>query len=1301
MRRRALPLLLLLSLLLPTLPAADAAVTTTGADNLLSGTLYVNGSADAIALVGIGATSSAATTDSLTQVDLSRQSGVQTSLAAISTDPALSGVALFRDDGAIDDVLDPTDTGLTPSTATWTGPSARLIWVPATNPEWVPTVVVGSYQWLLVIHTSATIADGESLTVRLNKNGVSFDDGSKAPAADLGLLTITADTVAPAPWGAPPGNGWHLTQRPTLSTTIADSRSGLQVDSAEAAISLDGGSTWGPWLAIGCSGANGTTVAQTLTASDLPFDTDGDLATLLAKLRIRDRAHNLAEGGPFGVGIDTLAPTGWSAPTPNGWQGTRTPLVGIDVRDVGSGLKVDAAQVAVSEDAGASWSAWSSATLSGTDGTTALEHLSATPTFTLDSPDGTLVRFSAIDLAGNVGLSAASVVPIDTVVPGPLLPATDLGWFSSQQPTLQLTLEDGMSGVDPDNGTYRSSSDGGATWSTDRPLEIAASIGTPGRWDLTARDVPFGLDGGVPSLLLEVSAQDLAGNGITQERTLGIDTAGPSASLSPLPVFTPGKDRTIEVAQAIDEGSGLQGCAFERAADLAFTLEAQSVPASGTTSHLFDGLSDGQRYYYRLSCSDALGNTAASAAVFSTQDASPPRTSVELQSETSQTQLGWYAADVTALPKGTDATSGIATTLLGLDGAPEVPWDSALLLQEGNHTLRWWSVDAVGNVEPAQQRSVRIDHTPPTAVLTCPTSVHVAETIHCLSTGSTDSGSGMGSIVWSFGDGTDGSGATTDHAYAAAGTFQLRLVVADLAGNLGDAQQSVTVLAVGENLPPTASVSGPSVVFVGEPSRFDGSGSTDDAPAGLTYRWTLDGDAVGTAQVLVYTFSAPAVARLELTVTDAHGASASAAKALLVVQRGVNAPPVALIDAPMIGFLNESVAFDGSSSLDEDAATLSFSWDFGDGSNDTGASTHHAFEVRGAYTIVLTVTDVMGLQGSAQVGIHVIARGEAVPPLPRIRGPASATVGQEVTFDALLSIDDEPATLQYRWALDGGTTGTGAIVRHTFSAAGTYQITLTVTDADGLSANTTLVVSVSGSGANAPVPLGGILGGWLLPLAAVLLAATAIGALLLTRRRRPAGGGAAVATAPPGAPEVPTAFTLGLNHLVKAADLSFFYRGVRHLIDQGATPVILTATFPTKLRALHGIPQPSTIVWLTDISSVEATVLRPRSLEFEMLEQLRIHLRSGTPHPLVAIDCLEYLIETNGTSAVAEFLGALSGWASGSGGTLVVAVRQGALAPSDLAAIESRFDRVLSPEGVSVPRAQPEAASAPPQRQQP
>lgn len=103
----------------------------------------------------------------------------------------------------------------------------------------------------------------------------------------------------------------------------------------------------------------------------------------------------------------------------------------------------------------------------------------------------------------------------------------------------------------------------------------------------------------------------------------------------------------------------------------------------------------------------------------------------------------------------------------------------------------------------------------------------------------------------------------------------------------------------------------------------------------------------------------------------------------------VNGTPQAVLTtatAPAFGELPLAVAFDASQSSDPDGDTLSYSWDFGDGSGvqEGGATATHTYESEGRYSAKVVVSDGRG--GTATGEVEVVA-GDS-PPAARIESPA-------------------------------------------------------------------------------------------------------------------------------------------------------------------------------------------------------------------------------------------------------------------------------------------------------------------------
>lgn len=77
-------------------------------------------------------------------------------------------------------------------------------------------------------------------------------------------------------------------------------------------------------------------------------------------------------------------------------------------------------------------------------------------------------------------------------------------------------------------------------------------------------------------------------------------------------------------------------------------------------------------------------------------------------------------------------------------------------------------------------------------------------------------------------------------------------------------------------------------------------------------------------------------------------------------------------------------------------------------------------------------------------------------------GPYTGYVNVPITFDGTGSYDsDGGAILSYAWDFGDGVTGSGAVVQHTYSMAGTYTVSLTVTDDEGASSTNATTAAIS------------------------------------------------------------------------------------------------------------------------------------------------------------------------------------------------------------------------------------------------
>jgi hypothetical protein len=119
---------------------------------------------------------------------------------------------------------------------------------------------------------------------------------------------------------------------------------------------------------------------------------------------------------------------------------------------------------------------------------------------------------------------------------------------------------------------------------------------------------------------------------------------------------------------------------------------------------------------------DSAGNTEASTTTSSIKvDTLKPSTSIALTPAAPDGSNGWRVSATSFTLSGSDATSGVATTLYKIDGgATQTYSGSAVSIPQGTHTVSYWSVDNAGNTESATTTSppIKVDLVKPSTTLT-------------------------------------------------------------------------------------------------------------------------------------------------------------------------------------------------------------------------------------------------------------------------------------------------------------------------------------------------------------------------------------------------------------------------------------------------------------------------------------------------------------------------------------------------------------------------------------------------------
>ncbi|MEI9946375.1 MAG: PKD domain-containing protein [Chitinophagaceae bacterium] len=302
----------------------------------------------------------------------------------------------------------------------------------------------------------------------------------------------------------------------------------------------------------------------------------------------------------------------------------------------------------------------------------------------------------------------------------------------------------------------------------------------------------------------------------------------------------------------------------------------------------------------------------------------------------------------------------------------------------------------------------------------------------------TSTGPGALTYQWDFGDGNTSTQQNPSHTYANPGSYTVTLVTVSPQG-CSATMTKPNHISIGSI---SSEFTVPPIICQGSPANI--INTTTPVPGSVLWDFGDGTTSTDINPVKTYTTSGTFNIKLE---NNFGGCTQSVTHSVVV-----NAKPTAAFTATQTNFCQVPAV---ANFTNTSTGAASYQWTFGDGGTSTVQNPSHTYNATGNYTVQLIVTSAAGC-------VDTLTRTEYI----RVQRPTIAfnNLPMEgcipLTIAPTATIVSNQPIAGYLWDFGDGGTSTVANPSHTYTVAGTYNVSLTITTTGGCTQTFTLTNAV-------------------------------------------------------------------------------------------------------------------------------------------------------------------------------------------------------------------------------------------------